>query len=55
MEKWLCAFAITAGLAGAAPACAGETTGAGSTFVYPIIAKWAAGYQAKTGNTVDYQ
>ena len=28
---------------------AAETTGAGSTFVYPVLAKWAAAYQAKTG------
>ena len=36
----------------ASAAQAGETTGAGSTFVYPIIAKWAADYQAKTANKV---
>ena len=34
---------------------AAETTGAGSTFVYPIMAKWAAAYKAKTGNTVSYR
>jgi phosphate transport system substrate-binding protein len=39
----------------ATTAHATETTGAGSTFVYPIIAKWAADYQAKTGNKVNYQ
>jgi len=44
-----------AALAFATAAQATETTGAGSTFVYPIIAKWAADYQAKTANKVNYQ
>jgi phosphate transport system substrate-binding protein len=44
-----------AALAFASTAHATETTGAGSTFVYPIIAKWAADYQTKTGNKVNYQ
>lgn len=30
-------------------------TGAGSTFVYPVLSKWAADYQAKTGIEVNYQ
>jgi phosphate transport system substrate-binding protein len=38
----------------ATTAQAAETSGAGSTFVFPIIAKWAAGYQAKTGNQIKY-
>jgi phosphate transport system substrate-binding protein len=44
-----------AALAFASTAHAAETTGAGSSFVYPIVAKWAADYQARTGNRVDYQ
>ena len=32
-----------------------EITGAGSTFVYPVLAKWAASYYSKTGKAVDYQ
>jgi len=39
----------------ASPAEAAETTGAGSTFVTPIIAKWAAEFAAKTGHKVNYQ
>src|SRR5262249_24311105 len=39
-------------LATLAPAFGTETTGAGSTFVYPNLAKWAADYAAKTGNRV---
>jgi phosphate transport system substrate-binding protein len=34
---------------------AAEPTGAGSTFVAPILAKWANDYQAKTGKLVRYQ
>ncbi len=40
-------------LAGAAHAT--DITGAGSTFVYPVLAKWSAAYSAKTGNRVNYQ
>ncbi|HEY7662897.1 MAG TPA: phosphate ABC transporter substrate-binding protein PstS [Xanthobacteraceae bacterium] len=29
--------------------------GAGSTFVYPVLAKWAAAYEAVTGVRIDYQ
>src|SRR5437763_477193 len=34
---------------------AAETTGAGSTFVSPVMTKWIDTYKAKTGNTVSYQ
>jgi phosphate transport system substrate-binding protein len=34
---------------------AAETTGAGSTFVNPIMVRWAAAYEAKTGAKVSYQ
>jgi len=27
----------------------------GSTFVFPIIAKWSADYKTKTGNRINYQ
>jgi len=36
-------------------ACAGETHGAGSTFVTPILEKWSAEYSAKSGDHIDYQ
>ena len=39
----------------AGPGCAAEISGAGSTFVYPVMAKWTAEYEAKTGNKVSYQ
>lgn len=34
---------------------AGDITGAGSTFVYPLLVKWAATYHNKTGQEVNYQ
>ena len=36
-------------------AFAAETHGAGSSFVAPILQKWAADYTAKTGDQVDYK
>ena len=41
---------LTVGTANAA-----DITGAGSTFVYPILAKWSADYNVKSGNKVNYQ
>src|SRR3982751_4200595 len=38
------------GLAGAA-----DIAGAGATFPYPIYAKWAEAYKAKTGISLNYQ
>jgi phosphate transport system substrate-binding protein len=49
------AAAVAMVLASSLSAWAAETTGAGSTFVYPILAKWAAEYAARTGNKVNYQ
>lgn len=34
---------------------AGQVTGAGSTWVYPLVAKWAATYAQQTGVQVNYQ
>lgn len=48
-------------LAGAIIALAGsiaqavDITGAGSTFVYPIISKWSSDYSQATGNRINYQ
>ncbi|HEX7326537.1 MAG TPA: phosphate ABC transporter substrate-binding protein PstS [Rhodanobacteraceae bacterium] len=30
-------------------------TGAGSSFIYPVLSKWAAAYAQQTGNEVNYQ
>jgi phosphate transport system substrate-binding protein len=32
-----------------------DITGAGSTFVYPVMSKWAESFNGKTGNRVNYQ
>jgi phosphate transport system substrate-binding protein len=37
------------------PASAAEITGAGSTFVYPVLAKWADTYKKATGIDLNYQ
>lgn len=34
---------------------AADITGAGATFPYPLYAKWAEAYKAKTGNGLNYQ
>ena len=44
-----------AAMALAGVARANDITGAGSTFVYPILSKWSADYSVKTGNKVNYQ
>src|SRR5205807_5877552 len=36
-------------------ATAAEISGAGATFPYPIYAKWAEAYKAKTGVSMNYQ
>jgi phosphate transport system substrate-binding protein len=40
---------------GILPARAAEISGAGATFPYPVYAKWAEAYKAKTGNSLNYQ
>jgi phosphate transport system substrate-binding protein len=39
----------------AMPALAAEISGAGATFPYPIYAKWAEAYKAKSGLSMNYQ
>ena len=41
--------------AGTFAATAAEISGAGSTFIYPILAKWADSYKKETGTSVNYQ
>src|SRR5690606_16404925 len=43
-----------------APAAAGDKvaaqiTGAGATFIFPLITQWSADYHAATGNKINYQ
>src|SRR4051812_13544608 len=52
----LTALAAAAALTVASGAAqATDITGAGSTFVYPVLSKWSAGFNEKTGNKVNYQ
>ena len=39
----------------AASAQATNITGAGSSFVYPVLSKWSSAFHDKTGNEVNYQ
>ena len=34
---------------------AADITGAGASFIYPVMSKWSADYNAATGNKVNYQ
>ncbi len=49
----LAAVALAASLTPAAQAA--EITGAGASFVYPVMTKWSASYQTATGKQVNYQ
>ncbi len=42
-------------LAAGVPAAAAEITGAGSTFVYPVLSAWAEAYQKTGGAGLNYQ
>jgi phosphate transport system substrate-binding protein len=54
--KHLTTFAVAGILAASVlPAAAGDITGAGSTFVYPVLAKWADTYKKDTGVGLNYQ
>jgi phosphate transport system substrate-binding protein len=49
----LAAAVIALGMSGAAGAA--DISGAGATFPYPVYAKWAEAYKAKTGTSMNYQ
>lgn len=48
---------VAAGLVAATTttAFAADITGAGSTFIFPVLSKWADAYKKETGNGVNYQ
>lgn len=48
-------FAIAVAASCATSATAADITGAGSTFVYPVLAKWVDAYKAGRGVTINYQ
>lgn len=41
--------------AGAGSATATQISGAGASFIYPLVSKWSADYNAATGQQVNYQ
>src|ERR1700686_4822286 len=47
--------AACAAIGMSAAVCPAEISGAGATFPYPIYAKWAEAYKAKTGISMNYQ
>jgi len=49
------ALTILAAGAGAATAQAANVTGAGSSFVEPVMARWSADYNKVTGDQINYQ
>ncbi|MFI4976387.1 MAG: phosphate ABC transporter substrate-binding protein PstS [Caulobacterales bacterium] len=55
LKKFLGVAAGVAAAAVCAAALAADLTGAGSTFVYPVLSKWSADYAAKFGDKVNYQ
>ena len=48
-------FATALGCMAALPAAAQQITGAGSTFVYPILSKWSEAYSKIKGAQINYQ
>jgi len=48
-------IAVTAAVAFAGTALAGDISGAGATFPYPIYSKWADAYKKQTGVGLNYQ
>src|SRR5262252_9606652 len=59
MKQWtqpLTGILVAAALiCGSGGAKAADISGAGATFPYPIYAKWAEAYKAKTGVGLNYQ
>lgn len=46
---------LALGICAASTATAANITGAGATFPYPVYAKWAEAYKARTGTSMNYQ
>lgn len=54
-KQIIAGLAAASALAFGAYGHAGDITGAGATFPYPVYAKWAEAYKAKTGIGMNYQ
>ena len=55
LKQLFSTLVVSASAVMALSASAADMTGAGSTFIYPIAAKWAETYKASTGNGLNYQ
>lgn len=55
LNQLIKSVAICSTLFMATASYAADMTGAGSSFAYPIYAKWAEGYKAVSGNALNYQ
>ena len=55
MKSFLIKALVISAISLAPVAFAADMTGAGATFPYPIYAKWAEAYKAKTGSNLNYQ
>jgi phosphate transport system substrate-binding protein len=53
IQSRIAALALTCCIPFASPAA--EITGAGATFIYPLISKWSADYSRATGHRINYQ
>lgn len=54
-SRLLAAAALATATLFGSVAQAAEITGAGSSFVYPVLSKWSADYAEKTGTRLNYQ
>jgi phosphate transport system substrate-binding protein len=52
IKSWAAALGLSAI---AATSMAADLTGAGASFPFPVYAKWAEAYKAKTGHSLNYQ
>ncbi|MDP2759502.1 MAG: phosphate ABC transporter substrate-binding protein PstS [Sideroxyarcus sp.] len=55
LNRILSGFGLSLALLGASGANAGNITGAGATFPYPVYAKWAEAYKNQAGVNMNYQ
>jgi len=53
--KFLTAIVAVGMFAASTSAFAADITGAGSTFIFPVLSKWADAYKKDTGSRVNYQ
>jgi phosphate transport system substrate-binding protein len=53
--KFLKALVAAGMVAASTQAFAADITGAGSTFIFPVLSKWADAYKKESGNGVNYQ